>query len=153
VSYAGSTSEKVSLIIVSQVTWDAFLVNNLRAIVNAEEILPGDDFEPAYPSDVEKFDFPSNEKVIPTFAATLDVIPSMIIHNESAEVKHAETSIVFPSTVHVRSPSNGSSISRHDTSNERTTLDNNSDSRSHSRTNSNRSQASDASIHKRWVIE
>jgi len=121
--------------------------------LNAEEILPGDDFEPAYPSDVEKFDFPSNEKVIPTFAATLDVIPSMIIHNESAEVKHAETSIVFPSTVHVRSPSNGSSISRHDTSNERTTLDNNSDSRSHSRTNSNRSQASDASIHKRWVIE
>jgi hypothetical protein len=124
--------------------------------LNAEEILPGDDFEPAYPSDVEKFDFPSNEKVIPTFAATLDVIPSasdMTIHNESVEVKHAETSIAFPFTVHVRSPSDGSSISRHDASNERTALDNSSDSRSHSRTNSNRSQASDASIHKRWVIE
>jgi len=43
----------------------------LPRYLNAEEPLPGDDFSPVYnASDLEKVDFPSNEKPIPTFSAT-----------------------------------------------------------------------------------
>lgn len=43
----------------------------LPRYLNAQEQLPGDDFAPVYhTSDVEKVDFPSNEKPIPTFSAT-----------------------------------------------------------------------------------
>ncbi|KAK1236136.1 hypothetical protein PQX77_000607 [Marasmius sp. AFHP31] len=42
----------------------------LTRYLNAQEPLPGDDFTPVYhTSDVEKVDFPSNEKPIPTFSA------------------------------------------------------------------------------------
>ncbi|KAJ8084390.1 hypothetical protein PM082_003159 [Marasmius tenuissimus] len=42
----------------------------LPRYLSAQEPLPGDDFTPVYhTSDVEKVDFPSNEKPIPTFSA------------------------------------------------------------------------------------
>lgn len=37
--------------------------------MNAQEPLPGDDFAPVYSSDMEKVEFPSNEKPIPTYSA------------------------------------------------------------------------------------
>jgi len=43
----------------------------LLRYLNAQEPLPGDDFEPINrPEDVEKVAFPSNEKPVPTFSAT-----------------------------------------------------------------------------------
>lgn len=42
----------------------------LPRYLNAQEPLPGDDFTPVKGSDLEKVDFPSNEKPIPTFSAT-----------------------------------------------------------------------------------
>ncbi|KAL0950737.1 hypothetical protein HGRIS_007511 [Hohenbuehelia grisea] len=45
----------------------------LPRYLNAQETLPGDDFVPIYPSnsrDIEKVDFPSNEKPIPTWSVT-----------------------------------------------------------------------------------
>ncbi|KAJ7630524.1 hypothetical protein FB45DRAFT_793057 [Roridomyces roridus] len=43
----------------------------LLRYLNAQESLPGDDFEPiTRPGDIEKVAFPSNEKPVPTFSAT-----------------------------------------------------------------------------------
>ncbi|KAJ7693611.1 hypothetical protein B0H17DRAFT_1168805 [Mycena rosella] len=43
----------------------------LLRYLNAQEALPGDDFEPiTHGDDIEKVSFPSNEKAVPTFSAT-----------------------------------------------------------------------------------
>lgn len=49
----------------------------LPRYLNAQEPLPGDDFTPVYNSDMEKIDFPSNEKPIPTFSATFGSGPEV----------------------------------------------------------------------------
>ncbi|KAJ7596724.1 hypothetical protein C8J56DRAFT_1106125 [Mycena floridula] len=49
----------------------------LPRYLNAQEPLPGDDFSPVYSSDLEKVDFPSNEKPIPTFSATFGSGPEV----------------------------------------------------------------------------
>lgn len=129
----------------------------LPRYLNAEEALPGDDFEPAYPSDIEKLDFPTNTKALPTFSATFKPTPSTsqtAVGSDSVEAKRDMSPVTVPLKVHMRSPSEESSLSR--SASERTykTLGNNSDTPSHSRANSNGSQASSGwSPTKRWVIE
>lgn len=118
--------------------------------LNAEEPLPGDDFEPAYPSDIEKVEFPSNDNVIPTFSAANT--SHTTVRNDSWKAKQAKPVSGRP-TAHVRLPSDESLHSQHDSSVEQAPV-NNSDSHTHSRTNSQGSQTStNQSPTKRWVIE
>lgn len=46
-------------------------------IVNAQQSLPGDDFVPYNDSDIEKVDFPSNEKPVPTYSQTFGSGPDV----------------------------------------------------------------------------
>lgn len=105
----------------------------LSPYLNSQAPLPGDDFEPAYQShsDIEKFNFPSKENVIPSFSATF----------ESPYANDYDAVVTVPSTAHLRSPSDQSSHSSHDTRFSR---------------NSNGSSSSTGSPtknNKRWVIE
>ncbi|GLB36492.1 putative B-block binding subunit of TFIIIC [Lyophyllum shimeji] len=142
----------------------------LLRYLNAQEALPGDDFEYYSSSDMEKVDFPSNEKPIPTYSATfgsgLDVpAPSQMFISRGPRFfdrfarpfETAKTSPVTPPpnayTV-VRKASNGSShsggsVQRSDTRSSENSFGSLASyysygDRGHSRTDSQP---------KRWVIE
>jgi hypothetical protein len=103
----------------------------LSPYLNSQEPLPGDDFEPSYQhhSDIEKFNFPSKEKTIPSFSTTF----------ESPYVNDYDAAVTVPSAAHVRSPSDQSSHCSQDT-------------RSYRNSNGS-SNGSPIKNSKRWVIE
>ncbi|KII93632.1 hypothetical protein PLICRDRAFT_35861 [Plicaturopsis crispa FD-325 SS-3] len=93
----------------------------LPRYLNAQEPLPGDDFVPALPygNDLEKVDFPSNEKPVPTYSAAFgsgDEVPppgqmfagrqmGPRFYSANAEPFESEADVTAPQRAHTRSPS------------------------------------------------
>jgi len=145
----------------------------LRSYLNAEEPLPGDDFEPAFPNrDVEKIDFPSNEKTLPMFTTTFDTPPSQVQYpsyatawrygQDAREIEpQAQVYVTPPPPVHTRFPSDSTvTVSRHDSRASKRSQKsyNSSQASTLTRTGSKSSQSSSDSTNrimngKRWVIE
>jgi hypothetical protein len=141
--------------------------------VNAEEPLPGDDFEPAFPNgDVEKINFPSNEKTLPVFTAAFDIPPSEVPYpsyvatwHYSQDTREIEPQAQFyvapPPPAHTRFPSDSTvTLSRHDSRGSKRSQKsyNSSQASTLTRTGSKGSQYNSDSTNrimngKRWVIE
>ncbi|ESK98192.1 hypothetical protein Moror_309 [Moniliophthora roreri MCA 2997] len=84
----------------------------LLRYLNAQEPLPGDDFTPVYAAtDLEKVDFPSNEKPIPTFSAAFGKGPEVPVPSHMFPSRSSNGPRFFQrSAVPFESPRSGSPV-------------------------------------------
>lgn len=84
----------------------------LMRYLNAQEPLPGDDFAPVYTTkDLEKVDFPSNEKPIPTFSAAFGKGPEVPVPTQMFDSRFSNGPRFFQrSAVPFETPRGGSPV-------------------------------------------